>query len=109
MKVTHEDSMKEYERLLATPPSACDVPIKAKRKGLFSSQGKSLMAIVHSTTRREGIRKALHLLGGLDRMCSGVKGEVVIKPNCNSDDPFPRNSHPKTIRIIAESLIEHVL
>lgn len=105
MKVTHEDSMKEHERLLTTPPSTCDVPIKSVRKDLFSSQGKSVVAIVHSNTRREGIREALHLLGGLNRMCREVKGEVIIKPNCNLDDPFPRNSHPEIIRIIAESLI----
>jgi uncharacterized protein (DUF362 family) len=35
----------------------------------------------------------------------GVKGEVVIKPNCNTDDPFPRNTHHETVRCIAEGLI----
>jgi uncharacterized protein (DUF362 family) len=31
---------------------------------------------------------------------------VLIKPNCNTDDPYPRDTHYDTIRTIAELLIE---
>lgn len=46
------------------------------------------------------------MIGGVKPLCEGVEGEIVIKPNCNTDDPFPRDTHPETIKAIAESLIE---
>ena len=39
-------------------------------------------------------------------LTDGVKGKILIKPNCNTDDPYPRDTHHDTIRTIAELLIE---
>jgi len=39
-------------------------------------------------------------------MIKGLKGNLLIKPNCNTDDPYPRDTHHDTIRIIAELLME---
>ena len=52
------------------------------------------------------LKRQSNSLGGLKRLCEGVKGEIIIKPNCNTDDPFPRNTSPETVRLIAEGLID---
>jgi len=108
MKVTRENSMREYHRLIENPPPGPGVPFTPFREELYAVKGKSAVAIVRSDDRRQGIREALRLIGGVERLCDGVKGEMVIKPNCNTDDPFPRNSHPETVRVIAEGLMEAV-
>jgi uncharacterized protein (DUF362 family) len=104
--VTHEGSMSEYRRILENPKPGPEVPAKPLRGNLFSENGKAVVAIVRSDDRRAGIREALRLIGDLGPLVHGVKGEIVIKPNCNTDDPFPRNSHPETVRVLIESLIE---
>ena len=38
-------------------------------------------------------------------MVKDVKGGFLIKPNCNTDDPYPQDTHPGTVRTIAESLL----
>lgn len=106
MEVTHENSMKEYDRLLKTPPLGRRIPIKLPRTDPYAVKGKSLVALVQSNGRSDGVKEALRLIGGLQPLCKGVKGEIIIKPNCNTDDPFPRNTHHETVRIIAENLID---
>jgi uncharacterized protein (DUF362 family) len=51
------------------------------------------VAIVRAEERRDGIRRALALLGagGLE------KKHVVVKPNFNSADPFPGSTHPDAL------------
>jgi len=106
MEVTHENSMKEYRRLIENPPPGPQVPFKPLRNDLYNIDGKSIVALVRTNNRREGINEAFKLIGGITHLSKDVKGEIVIKPNFNTDDPFPRNTHPDTIRIISESLIE---
>jgi uncharacterized protein (DUF362 family) len=106
MEVTHENSMKKYRRLIENPPLGPQVPFKPLRNNLFRIDGKSVVALVRANHRREGIREAFRLMGGITHLSKGVKGEIIIKPNFNTDDPFPRNTHPDTIRFISESLIE---
>jgi uncharacterized protein (DUF362 family) len=47
----------------------------------------------------------LKLLGGIDPILKDVTGTILLKPNCNTDDPFPASSHPDMIRLTAEHLI----
>ena len=49
----------------------------------------------------------LKLLGGLDCILEGLTGKVLLKPNCNTDDPFPASTHPEMVKLIAELLINH--
>ena len=105
LKVTHESSMAEYDRLLKNPPSGPLVPIKT-RKGIYDQEDASNASMVHHEDRSQGIRAAVKLLGGMKPLVDGVEGEILIKPNCNTDDPYPRDTHPNTIRTIAELLIE---
>ena len=98
--------MKIYNSLIDNPPFGKKVPYKPLREEVYSIDEKSLMAVVRTNNRKTGIREAFRLLGGLKLLSESLKGEIVIKPNLNTDDPFPRNTHPETIRFIAESLIE---
>ena len=106
MKNTHEESDAEYYRLIENPIPGPLVPFKPQRNEVYSTNGKHTVAIVQSNDRREGMREAYRLMGGLGKLTNGVRGEIVIKPNCNTDDVFPRNSHHETVRVIAEGLIE---
>tara|TARA_B100001971_G_C18150727_1_gene515684 strand:+ start:53 stop:1108 length:1056 start_codon:yes stop_codon:yes gene_type:complete len=106
IKITHKSSMREYERLRKDQRLAPEMPIKPLRVSPYSVDGRGIVAIVRSDNRKDGIMEGIRLLGGLKPFLKGVEGEIVIKPNCNTDDPFPRNTHAETVKIIAKSLIE---
>ncbi|KON29414.1 hypothetical protein AC482_06565 [miscellaneous Crenarchaeota group-15 archaeon DG-45] len=103
--VTHESSMGAYERLLRDPPAGPEAPLRPRRPDAYSVDGRGVVAVVRSKSRVEGIRESLRLIGGVEPIMEGVEGEILIKPNCNTDDPFPRDTHPETVRAIAESLL----
>jgi uncharacterized protein (DUF362 family) len=107
MEVTSEGSMAVYNTLLKNPPAGPLVPFKEPRLDAYSVDRKSVVTIVRSNNRQEGIRVAVNLVGGFEPIVSGVKGEILIKPNCNTDDPFPRDTHPDTVSAIAEGLISN--
>jgi len=104
-EVTYEGSMAVYNRLLESPPAGPLVPFKEPRRDAYSVDGRSVVAIVRSDSRREGISEAVGLVGGFEPIIRGVEGEILIKPNCNTDSPFPRDTHPDTVRAISEGLI----
>ncbi len=62
-------------------------------------QGKSRVALIKSTDRASGIKRAIRLLG-----INPVYGKkVLLKPNFNTADPFPAATHNDTlIQLIAE-------
>lgn len=105
MVVTHEGSMAVYNRLLSNPPAGPLVPFREPRRDAYSTDGRSVVAVVRSSDRREGMGEAIRLMGGLGSIVGGVEGEILIKPNCNTDDPYPRDTHPETVRAITEGLI----
>ena len=72
----------------------------------YKRDGKDVVSVVRTDDRSQGIRKAVELLGGMKPLTEGVKGKILIKPNCNTDDPYPRDTHHETIRVIAELLME---
>lgn len=105
MKVTHEGSMKIYREMAENQPEAPVVPMKPRRVSLYGAGGRSRVALVKTRDRASGVLEALRLLGGLERLVEGVDGEIIIKPNCNTDDPYPRDTHQETVKAIAEALI----
>ncbi len=105
IEVTQEGSMEVYRRFLESPPAGPPVPFKKPRRELYSSKGRSVVAVVRSNSRLKGIEEAVRLVGGLGPLVNGVEGEILIKPNCNTDDPFPRDTHPDTVMAMAEGLI----
>ena len=105
MTVTNEGSMALYNQLLKDSPEGPVVQYKPLRHNAYTENRKHIVAIVRSDDRSRGINEAISLLGGLGPIVEGVRGDFLIKPNCNTDDPYPRDTHPETVRAIAEGLI----
>jgi uncharacterized protein (DUF362 family) len=60
------------------------------------------VALVKTTDRADGVRRALQLLA-----TDGLAGKrVLLKPNLNSADPSPGSTHPDTLRSLAGWLLE---
>lgn len=104
IEVTPESSMAEYDLLLRNPPPGPVVPHRSSRENIYRVDGKNTVAIVRTDNRTKGISEAIQLLGGLKPLTEGVKGDIVIKPNCNTDDPYPRDTHPDTVRAIVNEI-----
>lgn len=98
--------MKLYRKMATNPPEAQLVPMKPFHPDPYLRYGKNVVSIVKTEDRKKGIRKAVELIGGVNPLVEGVKGTILIKPNCNTDDPYPRDTHHETVRTIAELLIE---
>ena len=109
MRNTHEQSSAVYDHLVKDPIPGPLVPYKTLRPQLFSRDKKQVVVIIRTDNRRHGINEGLRLIGGTIKIIKDVKNEIIIKPNCNTDDHFPRNSHHETIRVIAENLIKEGL
>ena len=105
VEVTREGSMAVYRELLENPPPGPEVPYKPPRPDLVSLDGRSVVSIVRANSRAEGMREAIWLAGGFKPIVRDTEGEVLIKPNCNTDDPYPTDTHPETVRIVAEGLM----
>lgn len=83
------------------------VDCKPLRPNIYSEDGKSVIALVRARDRRKGILEALNILGGIQRLFENmVDGYVLVKPNCNSFDPFPASTHPATVKLILKLLRE---
>ena len=104
IEVTRESSIAVYNRLLENPPPGPLITFRPPRKNIYTVNGRNIVAIVRADDRKEGIGEALRLMGGVEPLVKGVKGDIVIKPNCNTDDPYPRDTHPDTVRAIASNL-----
>jgi uncharacterized protein (DUF362 family) len=107
MNVTSEGSMKLYREMADKQPKLDIIPSKPRRKSSYMTEGRHQVSLISCTDRSLGIAEALKLLGGFKPLMKGVKGEIVIKPNCNTDDIYPRDTCPETIKIIASKLIEN--
>jgi uncharacterized protein (DUF362 family) len=105
MIVTPKSSAAVYERLIKEPIDAPAVSYRSRRPEIYKRNGKHVVSLIRTNDRVTGFKEAFKLIGGLKRLSDGVKGEIIIKPNCNTDDPFPRNTSHETVRIIAEGLI----
>jgi uncharacterized protein (DUF362 family) len=98
--------MKIYRDMINNPLPGPLVPYKSLREEEYNENKKSIIAVVRTNQRSKGIREAFKMIGGLEPLVKGLSGEILIKPNFNTDDPYPRNTHPKTIGVIADSLIK---
>ena len=106
MIVTSENSMKLYRDMASNPSAAPVMSMKTFHADPYKKMGKDVVSIVRTEDRPHGIRKAIEQIGGIEPLTEEVKGKILIKPNCNTDDPYPRDTHHETIRTIAELLIE---
>ena len=97
--------MAVFQRLIDNPIPGPLAAYKELREEVYKKDGKHRVAIIRTDNRREGITEGFRKIGGVEKLIEGVEGEIIIKPNCNTDDPFPRNTHHEAVRVIAENLI----
>jgi len=64
---------------------------------------KSKVAVVRTSDRAEGVRRAVKLLG----LGSAEHGSVFLKPNFNSSDATPGSTHDETLIALIDVLREH--
>lgn len=62
------------------------------------------VSLAKTEDRERGVRKAVELLGAIEWPFDGA--HVVLKPNFNSDDPFPGSTHSDTLRALVGLLRE---
>jgi len=97
---------KPFDRVEFTsvPKRMCDRNLN--KENVYKKDGKTLVSKVKATTDlKESIKKAVDLIGGLERVVSG-RDKVIIKPNFNSDDPFPASSNPEFVKAAISLLHE---
>jgi len=94
-----------FRSISAKASSALEYPEKALRDGPFMVSDKSVVSLVRCKDRTNGLTTALTSLGGMEKVVEGIEGYVLVKPNCNSDDPFPASTHPDTLRFVLRELI----
>lgn len=59
----------------------------------LAAEGRTRVVVVKAEERRDGVRRALRLLGA-----AGLSQKhVVVKPNFNSADAYPGSTHPDTL------------
>lgn len=82
-------------------PDASRVPPPPAAGNPFRVGEKSLVALVHGGEVTRMVRRALELLGGLDRL--GLRGQgVLVKPNVVSGEPPPATTDPRVVRAVVE-------
>lgn len=85
---------------------APEVECKPLRPNPYVQNQKSLVALVRSEERRLGLIEAMRIAGGIEPAMHGLEdGFVLVKPNCNSHDPFPASTHPDTLRFVIKQLL----
>ncbi|MEM3010404.1 MAG: DUF362 domain-containing protein [Candidatus Bathyarchaeia archaeon] len=76
------------------------------KKNVYRKDEKALVSkVVASANLKESVEKAVDLIGGFNKVIS--RGDkVIVKPNFNSDDPFPASSDPKFVKAVIGLLYE---
>lgn len=76
------------------------------KKNVYKKDGKALVSKVKASSNLKGsIKKAVDLIGGLEKAVSR-RDKVIVKPNFNSDDPFPASSDPEFVKAAVSLLYE---
>lgn len=89
-----------------TPRSIPQVPPKPRRQNPWLKDGKAIVArIKASNDLRQSIDRAIAALGPLTPTIS--RGDtVLVKPNFNSDDPYPASTDLPFLKAMIEILLE---
>jgi uncharacterized protein (DUF362 family) len=71
-----------------------------KKENVFQKDGVVLVSKVNaSADLKKSIENAVDLIGGFKKVISSGD-RVIVKPNFNSDDPFPASSDPEFVRTV---------
>jgi uncharacterized protein (DUF362 family) len=104
---TVQSSKEIFQKAAAEAKNAIEVECKPLRSNVYVENHKSLVTLVRTEDRVSGIEEALHLIGGIAPAIGNLdEGYVLVKPNCNSHDPFPASTHPDTVWLILKLLLE---
>lgn len=104
---TVQSSKEIFQKVATEAKSALKVECMPLRSNVYVENHKSLVTLIRTEDRVTGIEEALHSIGGITPAIENLdKGYVLVKPNCNSYDPFPANTHPDTVRLILKLLLE---
>lgn len=77
-----------------------------KKQNVFREDGKTLVSkVVASADIKKSVKRAVDLIGGLKKVISSGD-KVLVKPNFNSDDPFPASSDPGFVKVVVSLLYE---
>ena len=102
-----QSSREIFQKTAMEAPNAPKVECKQLRPNLYVENQRSLVALVRTEDRQTGIAEVLRLIGGIVPVIENIEeGYVLIKPNCNSYDPFPASTHPDTVRLVIKTLRE---
>lgn len=104
--MSRRESDEIFRRVASYAKDASEVKCRSLRPNQYVQEGRSIVALVRTDDRTSGIEEALRLIGGLNQALGKVEGYVLVKPNCNSDDPFPGSTHPDTLRVVLRMLLE---
>ena len=99
-------SREIFEEAASKAGSARKVQCKPLRPNVYVDGQKSLVSIVRADSREEGILRAVESIGGIKPAIQNMDGYILIKPNCNSHDPFPASTHPRTLRALLKILAD---
>jgi len=84
----------------AAPSATSPAPAPSPGPSPTPAPAPARVALVRTSDRAEGVRRALALLG-----MPPVEGKaVLLKPNFNSADPAPGSTHNDTLRALVEAL-----
>jgi len=77
-----------------------------RKESAYKKDGKAQVSKVKaSLDLKESTKKAVDLIGGLKKVVSSGD-KVIVKPNFNSDDPFPASSDPEFVEAVVSLLYE---
>ncbi|HVP15947.1 MAG TPA: DUF362 domain-containing protein [candidate division Zixibacteria bacterium] len=76
------------------------------KQNLFVHGGSALVSkVTCDGSLRESIERSVELIGGLDWLVK--RGDtILLKPNCNTADPFPGSSDPGFVKAVIEMLFD---
>lgn len=102
-----QSSRDLFQKAAHEAESALEVECRPLRPNVYVGNGRSLVALVRAQDRKGGFEEALRLIGGIEPATASLdEGYVLVKPNCNSHDPFPASTHPEAVRFVITKLIE---
>ncbi|MFQ5882791.1 MAG: DUF362 domain-containing protein [Candidatus Methylomirabilales bacterium] len=88
-----------FKQILFSPKASVGEPRRVAENP-FRSGSRSLVAIVHGEEIPRMVRRALDLIGGIERL--GLAGaRTLVKPNVVWGDPPPATTDPRVVKAVA--------
>lgn len=79
--------------------------VKTKENKFVRDEKTLVSRIVATPDLRDSAKRAVDMIGGFEKVVSGGD-RVMVKPNFNSDDPFPGSSDPEFVKAVVTLLYD---